>query len=519
MGLLDFFRDKKNHPASQMGNLVEMLQDGVFISHLDGRLIYVNQAGRQLLDLPREEDLHHYNFFEHFIPESALKAKVLQALQKEGMLKNLELQLTTRNETLVDVILTISSLTDYREEVIGYLFLVKDVTELKKIQQQLLQSQKLESVGVMASGIAHDFNNILAAIIPNAELIKLSSEPGSENATRAEIIKKSALRASDIASKLLTFTRGQDHEKRLLVLNDVIRDSVDLVQTSMPKNIQVELNLQDGLYPVLADATQIQQVIINLLINARDAMPSGGMIEVSTRNEHVEQAFQEAYLEPGYYIRITVKDTGSGIPVEILPKIFDPFFTTKELGKGTGLGLSMVYGIVKSHNGVITVNSKPQMGTRFDILIPAQPDMAVEGEKEEEEPRLPDGLRFLIIDDEEFVRDILSDILRFMGADVVKAKGGQEGLRLFERHQGEFDYVIIDLRMPGMDGRKTLVELRKMNPRVRAILSSGYDDLDENDVIREFVVGFLPKPYSIKNVKRCLDKILGQTDSSVVQNR
>ncbi len=519
MGFLDFFREKRNHPASLMGNLVEMLQDGVFISHLDGRLIYVNQAGRQLLGISPEQDLHRYNFLEHFIPESALKSKILQVLKKGGLLKNLELQLTTCNQTPVDAILTVSPLSDYRDEVIGYLFLVKDVTELKKIQQQLLQSQKLESVGVMASGIAHDFNNILAAIIPNAELIKLSSSPGSENAERAEIIKKSALRASDIASKLLTFTRGQDHEKRLIVLNDVIRDSVDLVQTSLPKNIKVELNLEKELYPVLADATQIQQVIINLLINARDAMPSGGVIELTTRNEHVEQAFQEAYLEPGYYIRITVKDTGSGIPVEILPKIFDPFFTTKEFGKGTGLGLSMVYGIVKSHNGVITVNSKPQMGTRFDILIPAQPDMAPQGEVEEEEPRLPEGLRFLIIDDEEFVRDILADILRFMGAEVVKVGSGREGLDLIQRHRNEFDYVIIDLRMPTMDGRKTLVELRKINPQVRAILSSGYDDLDENDVIRDFVVGFLPKPYSIKNVKRCLDKILGQADSTVVENR
>lgn len=502
-------KEKKKTPAvGQLSNLVEILQDGVCIVNLSGEMIYMNSAGYKLLGLASNTEIDKYNFFEEIIKDEDTLEQLKKIINRDGLVNNYELKLYTFDNKRIEVILNVNFLNDYRQQTIGFLFLFKDITEIKRIQHQLLQTQKLESVGLMASGIAHDFNNILAAIIPNAELIKMTTPPGSENFTRAEIIESSALRASDIARKLLTFTRDNEHERTTVQLNKIIKESADLIKNSLPDSVELEVDLDDDLHSVTADATQIQQVVMNLIINAKDALPKGGVIRVKTMNHFIEHSFQQGTLEPGHYVKIVIEDNGTGIPFDVLPKIFDPFFTTKDVGKGTGLGLSMVYGIIKNHNGATFVNSVENEGTRFEILLPAE-EQSIEGEKESlKVSGIPKGLRILIVDDEPYVRDILSDILKYLGCKVIKAENGKQAVELFSTEKDKIDYAVIDLRMPKMDGLQAIAELEKINPELKFITTSGFDDRSIELEKKKNVVGFLPKPYSLKSVSNALNKFI-----------
>jgi signal transduction histidine kinase/CheY-like chemotaxis protein len=508
MGFFDFFKEQKPKKSNPLGNLVEVLQDGVCIANLTGELIYLNNAGFDLLEISKESDISKLNFFNDIIKNSNTITQLKEIVNRDNLVTNFELKLHDLKSRELEAILTINFLTDFRQQTIGFIFVFKDVTEIKEIQHQLLQSQKLESIGLMASGIAHDFNNILAAIIPNSELIKMTSPKNSENYYRAEIIEKSALRASEIAQKLLTFTRNQELQKIPININKVVKESVDLVANSLPDYVEVKLNLQKDLYHIIADSTQMQQILMNMILNAKDAMPKGGNITLTSENYQVKQNFQQGSLDPGFYIKITISDTGSGIPIEVLPKIFDPFFTTKEVGKGTGLGLSMVYGIVKNHGGTIFVNSKKDQGTQFEIIFPADEKSVPKEVEKELGYGIPDGLKVLIIDDEQYVRDILADILKYLGCEVIKANNGKNGIEIYATEQTNIDYVIIDMRMPKMDGPATISALRKINPDLRVITTSGFDDQLTEHKNGNNIVGFLPKPYSLKNVSKAFESFL-----------
>jgi PAS domain S-box-containing protein len=492
----------------KLGNLVEILQDGVCIANLEGEIIYLNESGYKLLNLSQNNDVNEHNFFEENVKDRIAIVQLKEILEKESLVNNFELQLNTFNDQKLDVLLTINFLYDYRQERIGFLFLFKDVTEIKKIQNQLLQTQKLESVGSMASGIAHDFNNILAAIIPNAELIKMTSKEGTENYTRAEIIENSALRASEIAQRLLAFTRYHEHEKTSVNLNEIIKESIDLFENAMPDSIEIDLNLQEDLFNITADATQIQQVVMNLLLNAKDAMPDGGTIGIRTMKHQIDHNFQQGTLNPGQYIKLIVEDNGQGIPIEILPKIFDPFFTTKDVGKGSGLGLSMVYGIIKKHDGETFVHSIENEGTKFEILLPADEKGFEKVSEEISIQHVPEGLGVLVVDDEPYVRDILTDILKFLGCNVIKAESGRQAIEIFSSEKDKIDYAVVDMRMPKMDGPAAISELRKINPDVKIITTSGFDDRSVEFEKKENIVGFLPKPYSLKSVSKSFKQLV-----------
>jgi len=513
MSILKIFKTKENkkQQSFQLSNLIDILQDGICITNLNGELIYLNKAAYSMLGVERSADLSTINFFKTFISESEQVSYLKQQIYQKGLVRNYELELQRIGDGIVDVILTLNIIGDFRQQTIGLLFLLKDVTELKKIQHQLLQSQKLESIGLMASGIAHDFNNILAAIIPNAELIKYSLDKSDENYKRAEIIEKSAQRASDIASRLLTFTRHKEQKfESLLNLNQIVIDSLELLEHSIPDNIKIHSQLDPHLFQIRGDDTQIQQIIMNLIINACDAMPNGGTILVKTENFKIENIYQIGSLDPGNYVKLTIKDSGVGIPMEILPKIFDPFFTTKEIGKGTGLGLSMVYGIVKSLKGHIDVSSKLNQGTQFEIYIPAdvKPQKTFEDKKDAE--ITPNNLHLLIVDDEDYVLNILGDILEFLGYKVTKVGSGREAVAFFKKYHSEIDYVIVDLKMPKMDGRVTSAVLRKIDPNVKRIYTSGFDDSPISEEDMKGVKGFLKKPYSINQVSKSLGEILAK---------
>jgi len=514
MGILDLFKPKIPQQSFQLADLIDIMQDGVAITNLAGSLIFLNKAGYDILAVKGDDELGELNFFTDFIKDENKIQRIKRSLNQEGLLRNLETKLFNLEKQEKDVILTSNFITDYRQQNIGFLFLFKDITEIKRIQQQLLQSQKLESVGLLASGIAHDFNNILAAIIPNAELIKMSVPKDSENHHRAEIIEKSAAKASEIAHKLLTFTRTQDQQKRLINLNDTILESMELVKSSLPENIDVVVELEPNLYTIPADPVQMQQVLLNLIFNARDAMPNGGRITIRTENFDIEDEYQVGNLKPGPYIKLLVEDTGTGIPIEVLPKIFDPFFTTKEVGKGTGLGLSMIYGIVKGHQGEIFVQTAENVGTRFEIYLPAE-KKAIPTEKQDKRiVQVPGNFCFLVVDDDEYVRNILADILSFLGHKVLVADSGKSALEIYHQNSDAIDYVILDMKMPIMDGRATLEALQKLNPEIKAIITSGFDSHIDKTLMQIGVVGYIRKPYSIRNISRALESILSKQNAT-----
>ena len=500
---------KETKQSFQLSNLIEILQDSVCITYSTGELIYINKAAYSLLSIHKNSDISEINFLEKCIRDESEISFLKNEIDQQGFVRNHELKLYNMNGDLLDVILSVNLIGDFSQQSIGFLFLIKDVTELKKIQQQLLQSQKLESIGLMASGIAHDFNNILAAIIPNSELIKYSSHKNDANYKRAEIIEKSAHRASDIAQRLLTFTRHRDQQFNEPVdLNQIVSDSLELLAHSVSSKVHITRQLDENLPLVKGDESQLQQIILNLVLNANDAMPEGGTIHLKTEKIHIEGYYQIGSLEPGDYVHLSVRDTGVGIPIEVISKIFDPFFTTKEIGKGTGLGLSVVYGIVKSLKGYIDVDSKTYQGTTFHLYFPAIPLEVQPKTKQEIKEVNPSNLKMLLVDDEDYVLNILGDIMEFLGYQVVKQRNGQDAVDYFRDHSSEIDYVIVDLKMPKMDGRATSTKLRDIDPNVKIIFTSGFDDSPMNKKDFEGVVGYLKKPYSINQVTNTLERIV-----------
>ncbi len=509
--MITFFKSKikPTKKSFQLSELIEILQDGVVITRESGEIIYLNKAAYFFLQIPPQTEIAKLNFLNMFVKDSHQLNILKEQLELTGLIRNHELELLTLDKETLDVILTANILGDYRQETFGFLYLFKDVSELKKIQQQLLQTQKLESVGLMASGIAHDFNNILAAIIPNAELIKLSGIQNDPNFKRAEIIEKSAHRASEIAQRLLTFTRQSDQRNFDQVdINQVIEDSIELLEHGFPENVKLKKLFHTDLNSIYGDAAQLQQVIMNLLINALDAMPEGGIIELITENFPITKYYQIGSLDPGDYIRISIRDSGTGIPLEIMSKIFDPFFTTKDVGKGTGLGLSVVYGIIKGLNGHIEVSSKVNEGSRFEIYLPVKTDISVYETSVEQEIHRGKGQKFLVVDDEDYVLNILSDTLEYLGYQVTKFNNGMMAVSYFRENLDSIHYAIIDLKMPEMDGRLTSSELRKIKPELKIIYTSGFDDTPISDANMEGVVGFLKKPYSIGQVSKTLKQII-----------
>ena len=388
--------------------------------------------------------------------------------------------------------------------------MMEDVTERRRLEEQLIQSQKMESIGLLAGGIAHDFNNILGGILGYASFVKAQVQKGDRIYPHLETIERSALRAADLTSQLLGFARGGKYVVGPIQVNDLVRETSELLRGTIEKNITVE-TIPDTANPVIeADASQIQQVLMNLCVNARDAMPGGGTLTIVTERLRAPDAFLRSVLDgrQGDYVRIDVADTGVGIDRAIRNRIFDPFFTTKEKGQGTGLGLATVYGIVKNHNGFINVESDIGAGTTFSVYIPAvdRPVPRAEGP----EARVAGGREtIMVVDDEETIRFLVRDILQQMGYTVLGAAEGEAAVELYTRNRGRIDLVILDMTMPGMGGRETFEKLKEIDPGVRAILSTGYaEDERARQMLALGVRAFVQKPYRVDELASAVRRIL-----------
>lgn len=368
----------------------------------------------------------------------------------------------------------------------------RDITDRKAVEEHHLQSQKMEAMGLLAGGVAHDFNNLLTGILGYSSLLAEESGDQPEIREAAEVIQ----RAAQLTNRLLGFARRGDHQHVPVDVHASILEVMELLQRTVVHNVEMIPDFQATTAWVSGDPGQMHQVFLNLALNASDAMPDGGTLRFGT--EVVERKATERTpwpLPPGQYLKVSAADTGVGIPPEIQARIFEPFFSTKAEGRGTGLGLAIVYGVVKNHGGHIEVSSEPGKGTTFAIYLPLTKHNELRVESEPRGKSCGSG-SVLVVDDEEMVRLVLSNMLQHLGYKVTTAAGGREAIRYYREHWQETDLVILDMKMPGMSGRECLLQLREINPSVNLIISSGYGREGVMQEVKELgVTRFIQKPY------------------------
>ena len=395
-----------------------------------------------------------------------------------------------------------------------FLVLVTDITEKKQMEAKFMRAQRMESIGTLAGGVAHDLNNIFSPILLSLPLLRYPLDPADLNET-LNLVESSAKRGALIVKQLLTYARGRSGKKINMQLAHLVKDMDNIIRETFPRNITVDFQRIQELWIVQGDPTQIHQILLNLCVNARDAMPQGGTLRVEMENRLLDEDFARGNPESkaGPYVCIRVSDTGTGILPEHIDKIFDPFFTTKEIGKGTGLGLATVLGIVKTHGGFIKVNSTVGQGTTLEVFLPATPE-AAEAVVHAKTPNLPrgNGETLLVVDDEENIRDITGRILTRHGYRVLSAANGIEAKSLYDQNRATISIVLADYMMPNLDGLQLARALHRMNPEVRIILSSGVTEALTDGIIAEFktygVIEQIAKPYTADILLNMLYDIL-----------
>lgn len=389
----------------------------------------------------------------------------------------------------------------------GFWWLKKDISEKKRNEEEIIKAQKIDSLGILAGGIAHDFNNLLTGILGNITLAQKLIDSDHTAYKRLDFAAKASVRAQDLTRQLVTFSRGGAPIKKATCVPELLKESVSFALRG--SNVDCEFHLPPDVWLVEVDEGQINQVVNNMLINAVQAMPDGGTVQVRAMNIVVSDV-EGLPLKSGKYVKISIVDEGTGIPQEHIDKIFDPYFTTKK--RGSGLGLATCYSVIKKHDGYINVKSDVGVGTTFDLYLPVSGRTSQINSKDEKSVKKTKG-KILIMDDEELIRDLASQILLVAGYDVVPAKDGTEAIAIFENalRSGEpFDAVIMDLTIPGgMGGKETIRRLLRIDPQVKAIVSSGYSN---DPVMAEFAFygfkGVLEKPYNAEDLSRTLNAIL-----------
>lgn len=473
-----------------------------FIARMDGegRIIMMNMAMLEALDYTREEVLGS-DYLSTFVPESDQEA--VAAMMEEIVSQGRPVQTESK---------VISS--DGRDFLVHWqgvpilkadgsldsLFMAGiDVTDTRRLEAQLLRAQKLEAVGTLAGGIAHDFNNLLQAIGGYTDLLLLRRKEGDSDYQELLGIQRAAHSASELTEQLLAFSRRVKSGSGPSCVNSIVLNLHRILERTIPKMIRLELDLEEPPDAVRVDPAQIEQLLMNLCLNARDAMPEGGTLRIETRSIHLDQEFCDRHMgaKPGRHVRIRVTDTGHGIDPEFMQHVFEPFFTTKNAGKGSGLGLAMVYGIVKNHQGLITCESDPGRGTTFNVFFPATWGPVLQEVSPVQDP-LPGGNELiLLVDDDVSVRELGREILEKFGYEVLIACDGEEALAEYGKHSGRIKLVILDLIMPGMGGSKCLKGLVEINPEAKVLIASGYSPSKEEALLKGLSCGFIRKPYDM----------------------
>ncbi len=394
----------------------------------------------------------------------------------------------------------------------GTIFIIKDVTREVVLERKMIQDQRLENIGKIAGGIAHDFNNILAIILPNAQLLKLQLNDRPDWVKYLDTIEKAADQAASLTRKILSFSRGSSYENFEVVnLNELISDFAKMFRRVLDRKIEMKENLQKNLWNIKAEKAQVEQILMNLCVNSRDAMPDGGWLKFKTQNIKIDNPQLNSVnlkLKPGKYVCLEITDNGSGIPRKFLDKIFDPFFSSKQDDQGTGLGLSVVYGIVKAHQGIIDVSSKNKGGTQFRLYFPISVEKKEKIQKSSTHMVAGSGT-LLIVDDEEMIQQTLKGMLESLNYKVFFAKNGKSAIKKYRAHQSDIDAILMDIQMPIMDGVEAAEKILKIDPAARIVFTSGYAEAQSFKKLHKMGYQlFIKKPYKITNLADIIQRAL-----------
>ncbi|MCR4373786.1 MAG: ATP-binding protein, partial [Acidobacteria bacterium] len=498
--------DRKKHELQllEQAALLDHAQDAIIVRDLNHRITYWNKSAEELYGWTAADAIGR-SVTDLFYKNPALFYEAHDGVVHNGEWVG-ELHQLSRDGHEVSVDSRWTLVRDQSGAPKSVLEINSDVTDTRQREQQILRVQRLESIGTLASGIAHDLNNVLAPIVMSIDLLR-SAATSDDSRALLDTIGASAQRGADMVKQVLSFARGMEGRRISVQVRHLIREMGEIARETFPKNIEVLTAASPDLWTVLGDPTQLHQVLLNLCINARDAMPEGGQITITAERVTFDERYAAVNIDAtaGPHIVIQIEDTGTGIPPAILDKIFDPFFTTKDVGKGTGLGLSTSLTIVKHHGGFLRVSSEPGR-TRFRIYLPAQPAGHDRG-AEDTAAELPrgNGETVLVVDDEVAIREITHHTLEAFGYRVLLASDGAEAVALHARHADEIDVVVTDMMMPVMDGASVIQALVKTNPGVRIIAVSGRASCSEAlPKIGAGVIQFLVKPYSPETLLRAL---------------
>jgi len=497
-------------------NILESIEEGYFETDLKGNITFFNRAASRTLELPGSK-LVGMNFRRFTSPDTARRIlRIFVDIYRTGRLRSaIEVEIITKDGGKRFIELSASLIHDVEGTPCGYRGIGRDVTERMKdekerrrLTEHLQRAQRLEALGRLAGGIAHDFNNLLMGIQGNASLMLSTLDAVDPNVENVRCIERCVQSGANLTRQLLGYARGGKYLVKPTNLNDLVRKTAEMFGRTR-KEIEIVASYQDDIWPVAVDRIQIEQVLVNIYLNGYQAMAQKGVLHLQTENVNLDEAFVKPYkVKSGRYVKISVRDTGSGMAVDVQAHVFEPFFTTKTIGSGTGLGLASAFGIVKNHLGIIDFVSRPTEGTTFFVYLPAT-GQPLHSEKEPDESLHWGTETILIIDDEQYILNACKAMLNDMGYTVLTARGGEEAVGIFRHQWEDIDLVILDMIMPGMDGSETYQQLKKIDPGVKVLVSSGYS---KSDIASEMLAmgcdEFIQKPFDTYKVSNKIRRLL-----------
>ncbi|MBW2002649.1 MAG: response regulator [Deltaproteobacteria bacterium] len=488
--------------------LFDLYPQAIAITEVEtGRLIDVNDMFCNLTIYNEKEILGRTTTELGFYSKED-RNRFMGKLQPSGEIHGFEMDFKAKDGSIIT-----SMMFARHIQVKGKAFIITaflDMTERKRLESQLLHAQKMEAVGALAGGIAHDFNNLLMGMQGYDSLMLMDIDPTHPHYERLKGIEQLIQSGANLTRQLLGFARGGKYEVKITDLNKIVRKSTSMFARTK-KEITIRRKYQKDIWPIEADQSQIEQVFLNLYVNAWQAMPGGGELYLETQNVILDEWYTKPYhIEPGMYVKISVTDTGVGMDEETRQKIFEPFFSTKKIGEGTGLGLASVYGIVKNHGGYINTYSEVGKGTTFNVYLPVSEMETGDQRLEADEQLIHYGHEaVLLVDDEKIVLEVAGGMLTSLGYTVIAATNGKDAIEAYEKERDTIDMVILDMIMPGLSGRETCNRLKAIDPAVKILLSSGYSiDGQATEILKRGCNGFIQKPFDMRRLSRKIREIL-----------
>ena len=512
-GIAEDITEQKHSAEVQarMAAIVDSSDDAIIGESLDGIITNWNKGAERLFGYTSEEVIGSPVLM--LFPPGRLgeQTTIAANLQRGEYVHHIETVRRRKDGTPVDISLTLSPIRDEAGRLIGISKIARNISERLRLEAQLQQAAKMEAIGQLAGGVAHDFNNLLTVINGRSQLMMNRFKPGEKTYSELELIHRTGERAAGLTRQLLAFSRQQILEPVVLDLNAVAAEMDKMLRHLIREDIKLCSILDPALKRVKADPGQIKQVIMNLVVNARDAMPDGGKLTIETANVELSEEYCRARskVKPGHYAMLAVSDTGHGMDAAVKAKIFEPFFTTKGLGKGTGLGLAMVFGVVKQSNGHIEVYSEPGKGTTFKVYLPQSQDKSASSASESKTLTAIGAETVLVVEDEEGIRELVRDLLEMSGYTVLAASNGKEALQLCQTHKGAIHLLVTDVVMPEMGGPELVKRLKVQFPETKVLFTSGYTD---HAIVRngelEAGLSFIQKPFTPANLARKVREVL-----------